>query len=357
MGVRVYEKALHCLRLIPFLLALGGSATALATPSEGTPDQPIRIDSYELGRGLALGDAGLTLGGYATTRYEDLRGDSTRMTLDHLSLMLWWEGSGRLSFFSETDLEEGLATRRQGDEDDRFVALERLYLDYAFADAATLRLGKFLTPIGRWNLVHADPLVWTTSRPMVTDEVFPASATGAMLLGTVPVARHDIDYALFASSGTAWRPKPAEDPFEEVRGLHLDAALGSGLRVGLSMAEFEQEAERDERKRLFGLDVLWRRDNWELTGEGVYRSSSDGAARIVKGGFLQLVAPLGERLFGVGRIEALRLADSDRTSTAWVAGLNFRYRRAISLKAEVLGGQHLPDGSPEGFLASLSVLF
>lgn len=355
MGVRVYEKARSFLRLLLPLALL--CAAPPSSADEIADEPPVRIGSYELGRGLALGDSGLTLGGYATTRYEDARGDDPRLSLDHLSLMLWWEGRGRLRFFSEADLEEGLATRRRRDEDDRFLALERFYLDYAFADTATLRLGKFLTPIGRWNLIHADPLVWTTSRPMVTDAVFPGTATGAMLLGTLPVARHDVDYSLYLSSGTEWRRKPAEDPFEEVHGLHLGTALGSHLQLGLSLAEFEQEAERVERKRLLGLDLLWRQGDWELTGEGVYRSSSEGASRVAKGGFLQLVAPLAGRLYGVGRIEAFRFAGAGRTSQAWVAGLNYRYRRAISLKAEVVRGEQLPDGTPEGFLASLSVLF
>jgi hypothetical protein len=43
--------------------------------------------------------------------------------------------------------------------------VERLYLDYLHSDALATRLGKHLTPIGRWNLRHADPLVWTATRP------------------------------------------------------------------------------------------------------------------------------------------------------------------------------------------------
>lgn len=356
VGARVYEKAQACLCVFLASAALLAAPPAAAAEAAAGPDAPAP-SHYELGRGLALGNTGFTLGGYATARYDDTRGDDPRLTLDHLSLMVWWDNGGRLKLFSEADLEEGVATSRPRTEDDRFLALERLYLDYTLSDAATIRLGKFLTPIGRWNLIHADPLVWTTSRPLVTRDVFPSNATGAMMLGTVPLAGRDVDYALFVSSGAEWRRKSAEDPFSEAQGLHLNVPLGGALQVGLSFAEFEQESARDDRKRLGGIDFLWRHQGWELTGEAVYRTSSTGADETEKGGFVQLVAPLAGRLYAVGRLEALRFAGADETTRTWVAGLTYRYNRAVSLKAEVVGGNHLPEGAPEGLLASFSVLF
>jgi len=352
MGVQVYEKALACLRLLcPALLLLAPPAACAGD------DTAIRLGSYELGRGLPLGDSGFTVGGYATARYDDVRGGDPRLTADHLSLMLWWEGSGRWKFFSEVDLEEGIATRRSGADEERFLALERFYADYALSDSLNVRLGKYLTPIGRWNQIHADPLVWTTSRPMVTRSVFPGTATGAMVQGSITLGSREMDYAVFLSAGTELRRKPAEDPFSEARGLRLNVPVTSALQVGLSLADFEQEAAPGRRKRLAGADFLWSRKRWEVTGEGVYRSSDEGPAFAEKGGFVQVVAPLGDRLYAVGRVEALRFAAADKTSRNWVAGLNYRYNRALSLKAEVVRGSHLQDGMPEGFLASLSVLF
>ena len=67
--------------------------------------------------------------------------------------------------------------------------------------------------------------------------------------------------------------------------------------------------------------------------------------------------PLGGRLYGVGRIESLRVAGSGAASRIAVLGLNYRYARAISLKAEWLRGSRLPDGVSQGVLASVSVLF
>lgn len=350
MGFRVYAKRLA----LPCLLLL---ACVLRPAIAGQPDDVLRLGGYELGRGLALGDSGFTLGGYATARAEDTDRADPRAAFSHLSLMLWWQGSGRFRFFTEADLEDAFATRRPRVEDERFLALERFYGDYAFSDAITVRAGKFLTPIGRWNQIHADPLVWTTSRPLVTDAVFPGTATGAMLFGTLPIADREVEYAVFQALGTEWRRKPAEDPFSEARGLRLNVPLDSALQIGLSLAGFEQEGRRDERKHLFGLDFMWRRAGRELSGEAVYRDSSEGAEQVEKGGFLQAVMPLGGRLYGVGRIESLRVAGSGAASRIAVIGLNYRYARAISLKAEWLRGSRLPDGVSQGVLASVSVLF
>jgi hypothetical protein len=355
MDCRVYEKARACLCvLLPALLLLNTQARA---DDGDTSSTPIRLGNYELGRGLPLGESGFTVGGYATARYDDVRGRDPRVTADHLSLMLWWEGGGRLKFFSETDFEESLATRRTGPDEERFLALERFYFDYTVNDSATVRIGKFLTPIGRWNPIHADPLVWTTSRPMVTHAVFPGYATGVMLQGTTEIGEREMDYSVYVSSGTELRRKPAEDPFTEARGVHFNLPVSSKLQVGLSLADFEQDQTRGERKRLAGMDFLWSHKRWEISGEGIYRGSSAGAPHTEKGGFVQVVAPLRGRLYAIGRYEQMHLDGTDHPARNWVAGLNYRYDRALSLKAEVTGGSHLPDGTPEGLLASISVLF
>lgn len=355
MGYRqVYVNASNWLLRLSFALLAGGVVMEARAQAD---EAPIKLGNYELGRGLALGDTGFTLGGYATLRLEKPQGDGSDLSLSHASVMLWWEGLDRFRFFSEFDAEKGSPDDPASRPNERFYSLERAYLEYAVNDTTSLRGGKFLTPIGRWNLIHADPLVWTTSRPLVTDQVFPASSTGGMLLGTLPVAGRDMDYMLFSAFGKAWRSKPDEDPFSEARGLRVNLPVSEALQVGASLATFEQENDQNDHKKLGGLDFLWARQRWEVSGEGVYRSSSHGADQAEWGGYLQVVAPLEGRLYAVGRGEVFRFAGASNTSHGWVLGLNFRYSRAMSLKAEVVDGEHLPDNFDKGFLASISVLF
>ena len=170
-----------CLGLLAlFALALSSASRAAEDINSQTSTGP----SYELGHGLPLANTGFTLGGYTTAEYNHLKDTDPRLTVSHASMFLWWEGPQNFKFFSEVDFENAVATSYQtGDLDARYLSLERLYIDYALNDSVTLRAGKFLTPIGRWNLIHADPLVWTTSRPLVTQSVFPDTTTGIMATG------------------------------------------------------------------------------------------------------------------------------------------------------------------------------
>jgi len=313
---------------------------------------------YTLGQGYRLGDSGFTLGGYSTLSLDKLRGEKPRAALDDLSLFVWWEGEGRWKLFAELDYENVLAQpSRDYDGENRYLALERLYADYAVNDSLSLRAGKFLTPIGRWNLIHATPLVWTSSRPLITEETFPTNVTGLMASGSVDVLGDGIEYAVYGSKGEEFRANPAIDPFSEVLGAHVSLPLSVESRLGVSYATFEQESRRDERKQLLGLDFVWSHEGYELSAEGVYRRSDEGSDQDEKGAFVQFVMPLAPKLFAVGRAEAFRQAGAGVTTRLWVGGLNYRLDPAVVLKAEWIGAEQNRINAPHGLMTSISVLF
>ena len=338
-----------------WVAALALAFTCLQAAAEESAFSDI---NYRLGEGLQVADTGFSLGGYATASYEHLRHAPARTALDNLSLFVWWQGEGRWKFFSELDYENVLASPSSDQPgENRYLALERLYVDYALNNTTTLRAGKFLTPIGRWNLIHATPLVWTTSRPLVTTQIFPTNATGLMLNGTLPTVAHGTDYSLYASKGSEPRSNPALDPFREAIGAHVAFPLLEDGQIGFSYASFEQDKTPDEKKRLTGIDFVWSRNRYEVSGEGVYRSSDNGSEWDEKGAFGQLVVPLSAKLYAVGRYEIFRKARETLTTRLWVAGLNYRITPAIVLKAEWNGATHNTIDAPEGFMSSLSLLF
>lgn len=331
---------------------------ALTGLQASADDNPLSDINYRMGEGLRLADTGFSLGGYATASLQNLRHAPSRVALDNLSLFVWWQGESRWKFFSEFDYENVLASNASGqDGKDHYLALERLYLDYAVTDTATIRAGKFLTPIGRWNLIHATPLVWTTSRPLITTETFPTNATGLMLNGTLPGVAHGTEYSLYVSKGNEFRPNPALDPFHDAIGGHVTFPVLPDGQVGFSYAVFEQEQTRDETKQLIGADFVWSHNRYEISAEGVYRFSDNGSAWDEKGAFGQLVAPLSEKFYAVGRYEIFRKALESQATQLWIAGLNYRITPAIVLKAEWISGKHNRIDAPEGFMSSLSLLF
>lgn len=312
---------------------------------------------YRLGSGLRLPALGLTVGGYATMSYDKLERKPGRLSVSDFSLSMWWEGASRWKVFTEFNLENSLASRAARDDDeDRYLALERFYVDYAMSERTTLRAGKFLTPIGRWNLVHATPLVWTTSRPLATSIAFPTNVTGAMVSSSASAMGVPIDWSIYGSSGDEVRPNPSLDPFHEALGLRAVLNIRPGASIGVSYVSFDQVRQPDERRQLYGLDLLWSQHGFELSGEFVYRTRH-APLPDEGGGFVQVVAPMTTHVHAVVRAEMYRQATQATATTLWVFGLAYRPTPAIVLKAEWVNARHNAVGAAEGFLSSVSVLF
>lgn len=342
-------------RFFSFLFALG--CLIMVGQPAWADDEQLEPLTYRLGEGMRISGTGFGLGGYGTATLDKLKHAPTRATLEDISLFVWWEGEGRWKFFSEFDFENILSTRSTGLEgDDPYLALERIYFDYALNETANIRAGKFLTPIGRWNLIHATPLVWTTSRPLVTETSFPSNVTGLMVSGTLS-GLGDTEYSLYTSSGAEIRANPTTDPFNEVVGGHLTFPALSGARIGLSYATFEQKRARGEHKELYGIDFVWSKNRYEVSAEGIYRFSEKGSNWDEKGFFVQFVAPLTEKLYAVGRYENFRKSHTASATELWITGLNYRITPAVALKAEWVGSRDNSIGAPEGFMSSVSILF
>lgn len=345
MRYRVFPAAL----IISMVFALDPSGVR-AAQSKPSP---------QLERGWQLPGTGFTLGGYATENLTVKKNKPWELSTEDLSLFIGWEGAGKLKFFSELSLEDSLIFRQPGTltTSHRSLAFERVYFDYVHSERLNFRLGKFLTPVGHWNLIHADPLVWTTSRPLITNLPFPTYATGAMIYGTRTVHDNELDYSIYASSGQSIRGNSSQDPFDSAYGLHVTYATPRSGLLGFSYANFTQKSDLGNRQNLFGVDYLWSRDRYELSGEAIYRVSSRGRLWDEKGIFVQAVVPLSERLYGVGRYEYFHQAGSLPGVSLWITGLAFRITPTSVVKAEFVHGVNNQINAPEGFLSSISVLF
>lgn len=300
-------------------------------------DEAAPATDYRPGSGWQIPGTGFNLGGYASVVFANDRQSPWRLSTDDLSLFIRWEGDSRWRLFSELDLEDplsytpddGLTTRHA------YLGLERLYADYSYSERVNVRLGKFLTPIGRWNTLHAAPLVWTTSRPLITERTFPTNATGAMLYGTVSAFAHEMDYAVYTALSEDWRPNPVLDPFEEAYGLRIMLPLSGLGEFGVSFANFEQRESVGERKNLLGMDYFRTIGRAEVSGEFAYRYSEDGRNADERGLFVQGVVPLRGRLYGVGRYEWYDPAGVAPGMNILVGGLALRLSPARVVKAEI----------------------
>lgn len=322
-------------------------------------DDAYTINEYQPGNGWKVPGTDFRLGGYTSGGAEDDKNQSAKLGINDLSLFVWWDGEGKLKLFSELALENPLSYEqgRGLTVKHDYLALERAYADYLFSERFNLRGGKFLTPIGRWNIIHADPLVWTTSRPLITERTFPTNATGVMAYGTLPMGGKDVDYSVYSALGADWRPDPKLDPFTEAYGAHVTIPASAHGELGISYANFEQKHEIGERKNLVGLDYFWAHERYEISSEMVYRFSDSGSQSNEGGLFIQAVAPISERWYAIGRYELYDPAGPLPTMNIGLLGLAMRLSPATILKVEFSHASHNQIQAPEGFFTSIAILF
>lgn len=298
---------------------------------------------------------GFKLGGYSSAGISIPRSGATEAAVNEVSLILSWEGDSRIKFFSELELEQPLVFN----EDKRFnrnnahFDLERFYFDYNLSEKINVRAGRFLNPAGRWNLLHAAPLVWTTTRPLATTELFPVSINGLMLFGAIPHNDQNFEYSFFVETLKDQYQDNNETRFKNVAGAHL--ALNNHYNLGITLSTFTEDTPASPDYRMLGLDFLTHIKDWEISGEGFQRftnSGNDGGS----GAYLQSAAPLGNHWHWITRIETFHRPNVI-SGERWVLGFTKHITPTQLLKMEYVGGSdNLPD-APRGFVASFAILF
>lgn len=299
------------------------------------------------------------LGGYTSASIMSPRQGSTEINLNEISLLLSWENDGRLKFFGELELERPLSwnENKHFNTKNNYLDLERLYLDYNLSEKINIRGGRFLTPAGRWNLLHAPPLVWTGTRPLVTSYLFPAAINGAMMHGTIPISMNGADqsfeYTVYAEALKDQDQEDDEIIYKNVAGAHFK--LNNHFNPGLSIATFSEDRPGSPEYRMIGLDFITHINGWEISGEGFQRftnSGNDGGS----GAYLQSAAPLGNNWYWLTRLETFHKPDVV-SGERWVLGLTKRVTPKQLLKMEFIGGSDNFTDTPRGFMGSFAVLF
>lgn len=297
----------------------------------------------------------IDVGGYSSVRAQKNRGGNAEAAINEVSLIVKWDDQDRWRFFAEIEVEEPLSWHEGKGVSTRNAALdlERFYADYTFTDQLNIRAGRYLTPVSRWNLLHAAPLVWTTTRPVSTYRLFPMALNGVMMHGIKPWGDATFEYAAFAETLQDQQEDRHEIRYKNAFGLR---GLYSGsVDASISYMEFDEDDLLKRQYRMVGLDFFKSHDGWELSGEAFYRRTKD-LGESSGGAYLQGVAPLGKKWFGIARVESFK-ASMQENKKRYVLGLAWRYRDNQIFKIEYAGGHQEGIYIPSGLFTSVAILF
>lgn len=301
----------------------------------------------------------LNLGIYSSADLTFDRDSQTNAGLNEVSFWLSTNSDSRWQFFSEIEIEDPVSwdNQQKFNNDAATINIERLYLDYNLSEKLNVRVGRFLTPNSRWNLLHAAPLVWTTTRPMATNWLFPIGTNGVMLFGAVPFMDAAFEYSVFSEVLEDQKVTDQELTFKHVYGARF--SLKKDISdIGVSFLSFREE-DLNQNYHMLGLDFITYIKGIELSGEAFQRlrkDSQDGGS----GAYLQTAVPLNRvgmpNWYWISRIETLQRPD-DGSVNRWLLGATWRIKPRRLLKFEFTGGDEAYPEAPRGFLTSFALFF
>lgn len=334
-----------------------------AVSGAGEPEEvfgagtPLGRLSYQAGRGLRVGDTGLVIGGFATSEVERREGGQSSGGIDAVNFLTFIDPTPYLHLFSELEVGQlaTLESDRQGVFSNPKLEIKRLYLDFGTSDALNVRFGKFLTPIGRWNVVRIEPLLWTTSDPLIVEEVFDKTATGAMLHGAVFPPGGALSYSLYGSFLGSFNVPLNERPARRNAGTHLEWTSLKGWSIGASY--FALEPSRGGWRHLGGADFFWQpHDRVEVSAEALFGEGTreNGA---LWGLYAQTVVETVRTLYLVGRYERFAPPGGDPAVNLFDLGVAWVPVPYLRLKADYLIADHRDERAEPGLRMSFSILF
>jgi len=123
-----------------------------------------------------------TIGGYGEHHYNHVNDGSDQIDAHRYVLFVSHQYSESIEFFSEFEIEHGIASATDAGE----VEVEQAYIQWQISDNQALKIGQFLVPIGIINETHEPDTFYGVERNSVEKRIIPATwwEAGVMNSGT-----------------------------------------------------------------------------------------------------------------------------------------------------------------------------
>lgn len=348
------------LNMVLLSLLAGGMHTAAA--GEASPQEtPVKLKMS--------GD--FNFSGFTNVTLNAPAGDKITLSIDDLGFFASGHINKALNPFIEVELAGVNLLQQGGDPLSAgypHILLERLFNDSSLTNSLSLRLGKMLSPVGEWNLIHVPPLVATTTRPMTSYYGFSEFTTGASLIyadnkGVLP------DMQLYVQPGNEFRPRPLDivvREYDHIAGFHLNRSFGLNDKLGFSF-QHAHIKDTDEQQNLTGFNASKEFGPLALETETIHTHLSGANDRNPRvrdtewGTYVQGTYTLNERWSLTGRYEHYLDRNSDTVSKNALFGTAYKSSVLSSSlwKLEYIqqSGPQLDNQIQTGLFASMSNFF
>lgn len=318
-------------------------------------------EDYHFGQGMLLGDD-FFLSGYGNFVFEAPKDAPYAASVDDLSLFV----SGRVNqwvnpFFEIEVSGATLWQQGNGSRSNGYLVPERLYNDARLTESDTLRVGKILSPVGDWNLVHAAPLVPTATRPLTTYRGFSEYASGVSWVhensqGDGP------GWQLYWQPGSEWFHRPdaiAPRHYADVWGGHVNWPMGLVDKIGLSYQHGQLTATGGDYS-LVGINARKTFGKLMLESEAATsrRSGNTVRAHNSEWGVYGLADyAFTPRWHGLFEWEHYQDHQVDQHSRNALFGIAYKPEPSVVWKLEYVHQYGVSHSIPTGWNASFAVLF
>lgn len=182
----------------------------------------------------------LSFGGYGKMDYTNYQDSDKASKLDLYRAILYvgYQFTDNIKFVSEIEWEHGGRESTGG-----YGIVEQAYLDFKLNNAASLKLGHMIVPVGMVNLYHEPTTFYSVSRPEVEKYIIPSTwhENGAVLHGKVSNFDYQVGVlaGLNAGNGTEVRGMRQDGQKSEAEDFafvaRADYKTNVGINVGASL--------------------------------------------------------------------------------------------------------------------------
>lgn len=279
--------------------------------------------------------------------------------LDDIALLAYGGLTDKLSYLVEIEAKN-FAVKDLYNNSSQYNTtfhIERAYLDYKYSEHLNLKMGKFITPIGEWNLNQINVLRDTTSNPIYSEEIFPKFTTGIMFYGHLWFD-DTINYSLFVQQSKDFDKNSNNIETDDYYGVELKKHFDD-IVIGINIGQFEYE-KIDEMTLYYGASLKYEKSAIQILAEYSiakykYNFGTDKGKEYDKYAYyIQGRYRVNRSHYIIARYEGVDDKHFNRHEDIAIMGYNYRPIYPVSIKGEY---QFNSDKIKSRFLVSLSILF